>query len=100
MENGKPTSTATKSDRLNVRLTSDANQTIREAASLAGQDITSFVLSAALDRARSVIAEDSLVRLSAIDARDLAAALESDASPVPQLMELLRRAIPSRVEAS
>ena len=55
MENGKPTSTATKSDRLNVRLTSDANQTIREAASLAGQDITSFVLSAALDRAQKGI---------------------------------------------
>lgn len=65
---------------------------IREAAVLSGQDVTSFVVNAALERARAVIVEDSVVRLSALDGRDLAAAIERGAVPVPQLLELLRRA--------
>lgn len=85
-----------KSERLNLRLTSESSQLIRAAAVLSGQDVTSFVVNAALERARAVIVEDSVVRLSALDGRDLAAAIERDAVPVPQLVELLRRAGKSR----
>ncbi len=85
-----------KNERLNLRLTSESSQLIREAAVLSGQDVTSFVVNAALEQARAVIVEDSFVRLSALDARDLATAIERDAAPVPQLVELLRRAGRSR----
>lgn len=81
-----------KSERLNLRLTSQSSQLIREAAVLSGQDVTSFVINAALERARAVIMEDSVVRLSASDAQDLAVAVDREAVPVPQLVELLRRA--------
>lgn len=87
-----PEDPSVKSERLNLRLTSESTQLIRAAAVLSGQDVTSFVVNAALERARAVIVEDSVVRLSALDARDLAVAIERDAVPVPQLVELLRRA--------
>lgn len=41
--------------RLNMRLTPDALQLLREASRLQGQDVTSFVLGAALDHARRVL---------------------------------------------
>lgn len=41
--------------RLNMRLTPQALQLIREAAAAQSQDVTSFVLGAALDRARAVL---------------------------------------------
>ena len=82
---------AAKSARLNMRLTPHADGLIREAAAISGQDVTSFMLSAALDRARALLIEDSLVRLSPRDARALANAIDHDAVPIPQLVELLRR---------
>lgn len=41
--------------RLNMRLTPQALLLIREAAAAQNQDITSFVLGAALDKARAVL---------------------------------------------
>jgi len=41
--------------RLNMRLTPQALLLIREAAAAENRDITSFVLDAALDRARTVL---------------------------------------------
>lgn len=45
---------------MNLRCSAEAIATLREAAELQGQDLTSFVLGAALDRARSVLAEDRI----------------------------------------
>ncbi|MEY3734400.1 MAG: hypothetical protein RL347_1759 [Actinomycetota bacterium] len=83
---------APKHGRLNLRLTYDADRLIRQAASLSGQDLTSFVLSAATDRARAVLAEDAIVRLSALDAEKLIEAMEREPASVPRLVELLRNA--------
>jgi uncharacterized protein (DUF1778 family) len=44
--------------RLNMRLTPQALVLIREAAAAQNQDITSFVLGAALDKARRVLTRD------------------------------------------
>jgi uncharacterized protein (DUF1778 family) len=41
--------------RLNMRLTPDALELLREAARQQNQDITTFVLSAALERTRDVL---------------------------------------------
>lgn len=95
-----PEDPSVKSERLNLRLTSESTQLIRAAAVLSGQDVTSFVVNAALERARAVIVEDSVVRLSALDGGDLVAAIERDAVPVPQLVELLRRAGKSRASVT
>lgn len=81
----------TRSARLNVRLTPEALQTIREAAEVQQQDLTSFVLGATLERARAVLAEDRLLRLTPHEVEQLEAALDREPRVVPQLAALLRR---------
>jgi len=45
-----------------MRIAPDALETIREAATLQQQDITGFVLGAAMDRARAVVLEERKLR--------------------------------------
>lgn len=80
-----------KSERLNLRVSSQALETIREAARVQQQDLTSFVLGTALEHARSVLAEDRLLRLTPQEVNRLEKALDSDPQVVPQLAALLRR---------
>lgn len=80
----------TKTERLNLRCSSDALALLREAANLQGQDLTSFVLGAAIDRARAVLAEDRALRLTPAEVLQLEKALEADAMPSPQLSALMR----------
>ena len=53
---------AERSARLSMRIAPDALETIREAAILQQQDITGFVLGAAMDRARAVVLEERKLR--------------------------------------
>ena len=76
--------------RINMRIEEENLELIREAAAANGQDMTSFVLGAALDRARAVVLEARVTRLSAAEAARFEAALDSDAEPAPELVELLR----------
>lgn len=69
-----------RSARINVRLSEESLATIRAAAALQGQDLTSFVLGAALDRARTVIITDNVLHLSESDARKLGTALADESS--------------------
>jgi uncharacterized protein (DUF1778 family) len=78
--------------RINMRVSEDNLDLIKEAAEANGQDMTSFVLGAALDRARSVVLGARVTRLSAPEAARFEAALDSDAEPAPELVELLREA--------
>ncbi len=81
-----------KTERLNVRLSAEALDTIREAASVQQQDVTSFLLGATLERARAVLAEDRLLRLTPHEVNQLEKALDREPQVVPQLAALLRRA--------
>jgi uncharacterized protein (DUF1778 family) len=80
-----------KPERINVRLGSDALATIRAAANLQQQDLTSFVLGAAMERARAVLAEDRILRLTPHEVLQLEKALDSEPEVVPQLKALLQR---------
>jgi uncharacterized protein (DUF1778 family) len=81
----------TKSERLNLRVSEDALTTIREAAALQGQDMTSFVMGAALERARAVLAEDQLLRLSPQAVLQLERALDHEPAAIPQLTALFKK---------
>ncbi len=59
---------AERSARLNIRIAPDALETIREAAIAQQQDITGFVLGAAMDRARAVVLEERALRAGPADA--------------------------------
>lgn len=80
-----------KPERVNFRLSTEALETIKEAARVQGQDVTSFMTGAALDRARAVLAEDRLLRLTPHEVNQLEAALDKEPAVVPQLMAVLRR---------
>jgi uncharacterized protein (DUF1778 family) len=80
----------TAKTRINMRIDEENLGLIKEAAEANGQDMTSFVLGAALDRARSVVLEARVTRLSASEAERLEAALDRDAQPAPELVALLR----------
>lgn len=82
---------APKDARLNMRLTAEALETIKAAAAIQQQDLTSFVLGAALDRARSVLAEERILRLSPHDITQLEAMLDRDPQVIPQLAALISR---------
>lgn len=84
-------SESAKSERLNLRASSEALETIREAARVQQQDLTSFVLGAALERARAVLAEDRLLRLTPHEVNQLEKALDAEPQVVPQLAALFRR---------
>jgi uncharacterized protein (DUF1778 family) len=80
-----------KSARVNLRLNAESLELIRAAASVQQQDLTSFVLGAAMERARTVLAEDRLLRLTAHEVSQLEQALESEPEVIPQLQALTRR---------
>jgi uncharacterized protein (DUF1778 family) len=90
----------TKSERINVRLSPDAHETIRAAAHLQQQDVTSFVLGAAMERARAVLAEDRILRLTPYEVNQLEKALDSEPEVVPQLKTFLQRISDVREAAS
>lgn len=78
--------------RINMRVSEDNLDLIKEAAAANGQDMTSFVLGAALDRARSVVLEARVTRLSPSEAARFEAALDAEPRVIPELVELLREA--------
>jgi uncharacterized protein (DUF1778 family) len=88
---GRSAMSEVKSGRINVRLSSEALETIRAAASVQQQDLTSFVLGAAMERARAVLAEDRILRLTPHEALQLEKALDSEPEIIPQLKAFLER---------
>jgi uncharacterized protein (DUF1778 family) len=80
-----------KSARINLRLNPESLETIRAAATVQQQDLTSFVLGAAMERARLVLAEDRLLRLTSHEVNQLERALDADPEVIPQLRALIRR---------
>ena len=57
---------------------------------LGWSDLTSFIMSASLDRARAVLTEDRVLRLTPAEVLQIEAALDAEAVPSPQLAALVR----------
>jgi uncharacterized protein (DUF1778 family) len=89
-----------KSARIYLRLSPESLETIRAAASVQQQDLTSFVLGAAMERARAVLAEDRILRLTPHEVNQLERALDSEPEIVPQLRALIRRISVDRKDVS
>jgi uncharacterized protein (DUF1778 family) len=82
--------TTNRAERLNVRLSTQAREEITQAAHASGQDLTSFVIGAALDRARRVLLEERILYLSTADAEQLDAVLDNPPEPTEFLRRLMR----------
>jgi uncharacterized protein (DUF1778 family) len=79
---------AVRSRRIDVRVTDEQDALIREAASAAGQTVTAFLLTAAEERARSVLDERRHLVMSNRAFAAFAAALDAPGEQVPALGEL------------
>jgi len=88
---------AGRSARLSMRISAEALETIRDAAAAQQQDVTSFVVGAALDRARTVLVDDSVMRLSRTEAARLEAGLDAEPRVIPELAALIREVRGSRL---
>jgi uncharacterized protein (DUF1778 family) len=83
--------------RINMRISREALDTIREAANAQQQDLTSFVLGAAMERARSVVLESRVTRLTAAEALRLDDALRREGRAIPELVEAIRSVNAERI---
>ena len=79
-----------RSSRLNMRISPDALALIREAAAAQQQDVTSFVLGAAMERAREVLMTDRVMRLSPAGMDQIEAALTEEPHVIPELAAAIR----------
>ncbi|MCA5894314.1 DUF1778 domain-containing protein [Isoptericola sp. NEAU-Y5] len=83
-----PTANA-RSERLNMRLSPDALATIREAAAAQQQDVSAFVLGAAMEHAREVLLRDRVLQLTPRELDQVDTALEAEPRVVPELAALI-----------
>ena len=74
---------AVKTERLNLRTTSDQNALIRRAAALKGQNVTDFVLSSVVETARTTIETFERMTLSVRDGEAFVDALINPPAPAP-----------------
>lgn len=84
--------------RLNFRLSTEQERSLRQAAALTGQSVSGFVLSTAVEHAHELIERANAIELSDAAFRRFVAALDEPAEVVPELVRLFKRRsrIPSR----
>ncbi len=78
-----------RSERLNMRLSPEALTTIREAAAVQQQDVSAFVLGAAMEHARDVLLRDRVIHLTPQEIDQVEAALGEEPRVVPELAALI-----------
>ncbi len=82
--------THARTEKLDLRVSSEAKRALRRAANVSRQSLSEFVLSSALARADEVLAEQTTILLSDADWADFVAALDAPAAPQhPRLARLL-----------
>lgn len=81
--------TNTRSERLNMRVSPEALATIREAAASQQQDVSAFVLGAAMDHAREVLLRDRVIQLTPRELEQVDAALSEEPRVIPELAALI-----------
>lgn len=84
--------TALTNPRVNMRVAPSALEMIDEAASLQGVDRTSFVIDAAVTRARKVISDDHL-RVTAKEVQQIKRLLSEDREPTEALRSAAQRLV-------
>ena len=83
------TVTATRDQRLAVRLTGWQKETIERAASVVGGSVTDFAVHAMIDRAQAVLATQPVFEVNQADWDKFMRLLEAPATPVPGMVDLL-----------
>lgn len=77
--------------RINMRVTEKTRDIIDRAAEMQGVDRTAFVLDAAMSKARSVLIEDRILKLTGAETEQVREILESEIEPTPALRRAAER---------
>jgi uncharacterized protein (DUF1778 family) len=78
-----------RSEKLDLRLTLAAKQTLQAAAAAARRSVSDFVLESALNRADEALADRRVFALSSENWRAFQKALDAPTKPLPRLRKLL-----------
>ena len=81
----------TKDTRIELRTSSEIKNTLRSASALAGVDMTSFILSAAIQKAQEMITNHNLIYLNESSWNKLNEAIINPRQPSENLQQLMRR---------
>jgi uncharacterized protein (DUF1778 family) len=83
-------SRATRSEKLDLRLTPDAKSALQTAAAASNRSVSEFVLESALARADEALADRRSFGLNRAQWKEFIAALDAPPRPLPRLKRLLR----------
>jgi len=86
-----PASATQRDERIDLRISAEQKTLLARAASYAGVSLSNFLVSAAADRAKELVAERENVILTARDWKRFLAALDKAAGPRPKLEAAARR---------
>ena len=78
--------------RINMRISKKNHEEIKAAAQLAEQDVTSFMISAAMEKAEKLIANSNIIKLTAVEAIALEKLLKDPPPMNARLRALLKKA--------
>jgi uncharacterized protein (DUF1778 family) len=81
-----------KTDRVEARLSPDERRRIEQAAEFAGESMSSFIVSAAIDRADELISAHTSTVVPSEYFDQLLAALDQPSEPSPRLVATAKRA--------
>ena len=87
---------ATRSEKLDLRLTPEAKKTLNAAAAAASRSVSEFVLESALARAAETLPDRQRFELTVERWKAFQVALDADPRPLPRLGRLLKK--PSMIE--
>jgi uncharacterized protein (DUF1778 family) len=91
--------TAPRADRVDIRVSSETKALIARAASYSGLSVSSFVVKAAAEQAKALVAEHENLTLSARDWSAFTAALDRADKPRPKLAAAAKRYLRRRADA-
>lgn len=80
---------ALKDARMELKTTNSLKEMLKTAASIAGQDLTSFVLASAEERAKSVLSDYNSLSLSHKEQASFMDALTNPSKPTKALKDLM-----------
>ncbi|PUE28521.1 hypothetical protein B9Z39_07215 [Limnohabitans sp. JirII-29] len=83
------TATALKSARMELKTTADAKELLNKAALLDGMDLSSFVMSSAIEKARKVLLAHAAITLSKEGQLNLARLVMQSPKPTKAMKDLM-----------
>jgi uncharacterized protein (DUF1778 family) len=85
------TTTARRAEKIDIRLTAEAKETLRSAAAAQGRTVSDFVLDSALQRAAETLPDRKRFELDAKQWAEFQALLDAPPRDLPRLAALLKK---------